>query len=57
MDWTGLLRIGMSELRLHPSQFWDLTPIELMAMLGHLQNEQAVLGRKRLDELIAQYPD
>ena len=34
-DWPLLLRLGVSELKLKPDEFWSLTPIELRIMLGH----------------------
>ena len=57
MDWIGLMRLGLSELRLRPKDFWDLTPVELLMVLGQIKGQGAVLGRQRLEELIAQYPD
>jgi len=34
LDWPGLMRAGLHGLRLTPAQFWALTPVELMIMLG-----------------------
>lgn len=56
MDWPGLLRAGLSELRLTPEAFWKLTPIELRIMLG-AEKSAPVLTRARLEELAAQFPD
>lgn len=56
MDWAGLLRRGLRELRLAPADFWALTPVELMMMLG-LDEAEAPLTRARLAELAAAYPD
>jgi uncharacterized phage protein (TIGR02216 family) len=56
IDWPGLMRAGMGELRLPPAVFWALSPIELRIMLG----AEAVvppLTRARLEELAAAYPD
>lgn len=56
IDWPGLMRAGMGELRLTPAVFWVLSPIELRIMLG----AEAVLPpltRARLEELAAAYPD
>lgn len=56
MDWPGLMRAGLHELRLTPDAFWRLTPIELRIMLG-ADKSAPVLTRARLDELAAQFPD
>lgn len=55
-DWPGLMRAGLQGLRLRPEQFWALTPAELMLMLGAGRGP-APLGRARLDELAAAFPD
>ncbi|MCO6381885.1 MAG: phage tail assembly chaperone [Vannielia sp.] len=56
MDWAGLLRRGLLELRLKPAEFWALTPVELMVMLG-LEQAAPPLTRARLAELAAAFPD
>ncbi|SIN89211.1 rcc01693 family protein [Vannielia litorea] len=56
MDWAGLLRRGLLELRLRPAEFWALTPVELMVMLG-LEQAAPPLTRARLAELAAAFPD
>ncbi len=56
MDWPGLMRLGLHELRLSPEVFWALTPAELLVMLG-AQATEAPLGRSRLEELAAAFPD
>lgn len=56
LDWSGLMRAGLHGLGLRPDQFWALTPIELMLMLGR-DGGQAGLTRDRLDSLLAQFPD
>ncbi|MDQ7080123.1 MAG: phage tail assembly chaperone [Paracoccaceae bacterium] len=57
-DWPALMRAGMGGLGLHPAQFWDLTPHELMLLLG-LEGAAAGggFGRARLDELARMFPD
>lgn len=55
-DWPGLMRAGMVGLRLQPSQFWALTPAELLLMLG-LDGARPPMARARLEELAAAYPD
>ena len=56
LDWAALLRVGLSQLRLTPEQFWRLSPVELQIMLG-AEAAPAPLTRARLDELAAAYPD
>lgn len=56
IDWPGLMRAGMTGLRLHPEAFWALSPAELMLMLG-LGAGDAPMGRARLEELSRAFPD
>jgi uncharacterized phage protein (TIGR02216 family) len=56
LDWAGLMRAGLGELRLPPEVFWRLTPIELRIMLG-VDAVQPPLTRARLEELAAAFPD
>ena len=56
MDWAGLLRLGLRELRLAPEAFWRLTPAELVVMLG-LDAIRPSLTRARLEDLARIYPD
>ncbi|MCG6901801.1 MAG: phage tail assembly chaperone [Rhodobacter sp.] len=56
IDWAGLMRAGIHGLRLLPEDFWRLSPMELMLMLGR-ESGQAPLGRARLDELARAFPD
>lgn len=55
-DWPVLMRAGMRGLGLRPWEFWDLTPAELRLMLGE-ERGAAPMGRARLDELMAVFPD
>ncbi len=57
MDWPGLMRVGLRGLGLQPDVFWSLTPAELLVMLGADQGADGPLGRSRLEELAAQFPD
>lgn len=50
------MQAGLHGLGLKPSEFWALTPLELMIMLGR-SGGQAGLTRDRLDELLSQFPD
>jgi len=56
MDWAALLRAGLHDLRLQPSDFWALTPAELQIMLG-LDARLIPMARDRFDALAASYPD
>ncbi len=56
LDWPGLMRAGLGQLRLTPDAFWRLTPIELRLMLGQGPGTPP-LTRARLEELAAAYPD
>ena len=56
IDWAGLLRVGLHGLRLEPSAFWRLTPVELRMMMG-AEGAAPPLTRARLAELAAAYPD
>lgn len=55
-DWPKLMRAGMRDLGLKPWEFWQLTPAELQLLLGE-GSGQRPLGRSRLDELMAAFPD
>ncbi len=55
-DWPVLMRAGLRGLCLSPEAFWDLTPAELRLMLGE-EAGATPMGRARLDELMASFPD
>lgn len=55
-DWPELMHAGMRGLGLKPWEFWQLTPAELQLLLGEGSGLRP-LGRKRLDELMAAFPD
>lgn len=55
-DWPALMRAGLRGLGLRPDQFWQLTPAELLMMLGEGATD-APMGRSRLEELSQAYPD
>lgn len=55
-DWPGLMRAGIQGLGLKPSDFWALTPAELLLMLGE-PGAMAPMGRAGLDALAARFPD
>ena len=55
-DWPGLLRLACRGLGLRPSEFWALTPFELLILLGR-EGGAAPLNRHRLMNLAAEFPD
>lgn len=56
INWPDIIRAGLVQLRLRPSEFWALTPAELMMMLGH-GGANAPMARARLADLLRIYPD
>lgn len=56
MDWAGLMRAGLHQLRLNPAVFWALTPAELQIMLG-ASAAMAPMGRLQFDALLRDFPD
>lgn len=56
LDWPALMRLGLSSLRLSPSAFWALTPVELQMMLGK-GGATAPMLSDGLAALMAAYPD
>lgn len=56
LDWPGLMRAGMRDLRLMPDQFWQLTPSELALMLG-VEPAPTRMTRDRLTSLLMKFPD
>jgi len=56
MDWRGLMHAGLHQLRLTPSEFWALTPVELQMMLG-LQGGLVPMARGQFDALLRDFPD
>jgi uncharacterized phage protein (TIGR02216 family) len=56
MDWPGLMRVGLYQLRLNPAVFWALTPAELQMMQG-AAGAAAPMGRLQFDALLRDFPD
>ena len=56
IDWPGLMRAGLHGLGLHPREFWALTPLELMMMLGRDAADTG-FSRASLEALMTRFPD
>ncbi|TQS72647.1 phage tail assembly chaperone [Rhodobacteraceae bacterium] len=56
LDWPGLMRAGLNGLRLHPAEFWALSPAELAMMLGE-RGQAAGLDRAGFEALLQAFPD
>lgn len=54
--WPALMRAGLRDLGLKPSEFWSLTPAELTVMLDAGARNDA-LDRSGFDALLAAFPD
>jgi len=58
IDWPGLMRIALRELRLAPKDFWALTPAEFLVLRGLDGGCPGTsMDRAGLEELIRRYPD
>lgn len=53
-DWAGLMRAGIGGLGLRPDEFWRLTPVELLLLLG-LEAGPAPLTRAGLMRLAERF--
>jgi len=56
LAWGDMLRLGLHQLQLKPAEFWALTPVEFLMMLG-LSDGPSALTRDGLTRLMAQFPD
>lgn len=56
LDWPAMMRVGLSDLGLKPSEFWALSPAELL-LLVQPQNSNIPIGRSGLDSLVEAFPD
>jgi len=56
-DWPSMLRAGLHGLQLKPDEFWALTPVEFLVMLGLEQGGAQTLSRSGLAELLDRFPD
>lgn len=63
LPWQDLMRIGLGQLKLSPSQFWKMTPKELKcAIEGELKTfvgngQQDPLSKSNLEKLMKKFPD
>lgn len=55
-DWPALMRLGINRLRLPPEEFWRLTPIEFLLLIGQ-QDAASSTTRETLDQLVRAFPD
>jgi uncharacterized phage protein (TIGR02216 family) len=56
--WGELMRLGLVQIGLQPSVFWDLTPAELMLLAGVEPGAGGgALTRDGLESLMARFPD
>jgi uncharacterized phage protein (TIGR02216 family) len=53
--WPQLMRLGLTEMGLAPSVFWNLTPVELMMLSG--SNPVEMISRKQFEKLLERFPD
>lgn len=51
------MHLGFCLLRLKPSDFWSLTPIELFAMAGGLKPRPGAFDRFALEAMMRCFPD
>ena len=54
--WYRLMQVGMVHLRFKPNEFWELTPAELMLLMGDTVKDDPIT-RSGLAELISRFPD
>ncbi|MGB0960499.1 MAG: phage tail assembly chaperone [Halocynthiibacter sp.] len=56
LDWGALLARGLGEAGLRPRDFWALTPLELMLVLG-VDASTGPFGRADFESLVQAFPD
>jgi uncharacterized phage protein (TIGR02216 family) len=52
-----VIHAGLSLLRLSPTVFWALTPVEFFAMTGGMMPQRNGLDRGGLEGLMRAFPD
>ncbi|NTF06892.1 phage tail assembly chaperone [Agrobacterium rubi] len=55
--WGQVIHAGLSLLRLSPTVFWALTPVEFFAMTGGMRPRRDGLDRGGLEGLMRAFPD
>ncbi|MCV6598443.1 MAG: phage tail assembly chaperone [Mangrovicoccus sp.] len=55
-DWPAMRRRALGQLGLKPAEFWALTPVEFLEMLG-VEPAQAPMGRAGFEALMQAFPD
>lgn len=55
-DWVEMRRKALCDLGLSPAEFWALTPMEFLLMIG-LEQGPAPMRRAVFDQLCSDFPD
>lgn len=55
--WAAVMDLGLARLRLSPTQFWAMTPAELLAAAGKGGGATEPPDRGTLEALMARWPD
>ncbi|UWQ97003.1 phage tail assembly chaperone [Rhodobacteraceae bacterium M385] len=55
-DWPALMRVAFQGLGLSPADFWVMTPVEFLILLGP-ENGAAPLRRDAFEALLSRFPD
>jgi uncharacterized phage protein (TIGR02216 family) len=55
--WAAVMDLGLARLRLSPTQFWAMTPAELLAAAGKGGGALQPPDRGTLEALMARWPD
>lgn len=61
VDWRGLMRLGLGELRLNPDTFWSMTPDEFRCALEGAglapHGGAGRMSRTGFEALMERFPD
>lgn len=55
-DWPALMRVAFQGLGLSPADFWAMTPVEFLILLGP-ENGAGPLRRDAFEALLSRFPD
>jgi uncharacterized phage protein (TIGR02216 family) len=55
--WDAVMHTGLGLLRLSPTTFWALTPLEFFALAGGMRAGRGGMGRAVMDGLMGRFPD